>query len=82
MTAYLTAAYLMACLALAAAPPTDDGPGIPDINLAMREGYTSAQGLGLGLSGAKRLMDEMEIDSEVGRGTTITIRKWLSHAAR
>lgn len=54
----------------------DDGPGIPDVNLALREGYTSGVGLGLGLTGTRRLMDELTIDSTVGRGTTITIRKW------
>ena len=55
---------------------SDDGPGIPDIALAMRPGYTSGSGLGLGLSGTKRLMDEMEVDSGPGRGTVVTIRKW------
>jgi serine/threonine-protein kinase RsbT len=55
----------------------DQGPGIPDLDLAFRPGYTSGNGLGLGLSGTKRLMDDMEIDSEVGKGTRIVIRKWL-----
>ncbi|CAA9277255.1 MAG: hypothetical protein AVDCRST_MAG77-3529 [uncultured Chloroflexi bacterium] len=54
----------------------DDGPGISDVQQAMREGYTSGSGLGMGLPGTKRLMDDMEIDSAQGRGTTITIRKW------
>jgi len=54
----------------------DDGPGIPDINLAMQDGYTTKKGLGLGLPGTKRLMDEFEIASEVGRGTTVVTRKW------
>lgn len=54
----------------------DQGPGIPDVELAMRDGYSTGQGLGLGLSGAKRLMDEFEIVSQVGRGTTVTMRKW------
>jgi serine/threonine-protein kinase RsbT len=54
----------------------DDGPGIPDIELAMRDGYSTAKSLGLGLPGARRLMDEFEIESDVGRGTTITMRKW------
>jgi serine/threonine-protein kinase RsbT len=54
----------------------DDGPGIPDIERAMQDGFTSGPGLGMGLPGTKRLMDEMEIDSAVGRGTTVTIRKW------
>ena len=55
----------------------DQGPGIPDIDQAMEAGFTTAGGLGLGLPGAKRLMDEMEIQSEVGRGTTVTVKKWL-----
>lgn len=55
----------------------DEGPGIDDISLAMREGFTTGAGLGMGLPGAQRLMDEMEIESAPGRGTTITIRKWL-----
>jgi serine/threonine-protein kinase RsbT len=55
---------------------SDEGPGIPDIERAMRDGYSSAGGLGLGLPGARRLMDEFEISSEVGRGTTVTMKKW------
>lgn len=55
----------------------DHGPGIPDIELAMKPGYGTSRGLGLGLPGAKRLMDEMEIHSEVGKGTSVTVRKWL-----
>jgi serine/threonine-protein kinase RsbT len=55
----------------------DQGPGIPDVELAMQPGYTTGKGLGLGLPGAKRLMDEMEIESQVGKGTTVTVRKWL-----
>ncbi|MET0357760.1 MAG: anti-sigma regulatory factor [Cellvibrio sp.] len=54
----------------------DQGPGIADINLALTDGYTSGGGLGLGLSGAKRLADEFEIDTAPGRGTTVTIAKW------
>ena len=54
----------------------DDGPGIADARLAMQEGYSSSGGLGLGLPGVKRIMDEFDIVSEVGRGTTITITKW------
>ena len=54
----------------------DDGPGIADVSEALREGVTSGPGLGMGLPGTKRLMDEMEIDSALGRGTTISIRKW------
>ena len=55
----------------------DSGPGLPDIERAMEMGYTTSGGLGLGLPGAKRLMDEMEIHSEVGKGTTVTVKKWL-----
>ena len=55
----------------------DKGPGITDIEQAMQPGYSTSRGLGLGLAGAKRLMDEMEIDSQVGKGTTVTARKWL-----
>ena len=55
---------------------SDDGPGIPDIGLAMQDGYSTSGGLGLGLPGTRRLMDEMHIDSALGRGTTVTIRKW------
>jgi serine/threonine-protein kinase RsbT len=54
----------------------DHGPGIPDIKRAMEVGYTTSGGLGLGLPGAKRLMDEMEIESEVGKGTRVTVKKW------
>jgi serine/threonine-protein kinase RsbT len=54
----------------------DQGPGIADIDLAMRDGYTSGGGLGLGLGGAKRLVSEFHIDSAPGKGTTITITRW------
>ena len=54
----------------------DQGPGIPDLKLALTDGYTSGGGLGLGLSGAKRLADEFDIDTEVGKGTTVKIAKW------
>ena len=54
----------------------DQGPGIEDINKAMELGYTTGKGLGLGLPGAKKLMGELEIQSQVGKGTTVTIRKW------
>ncbi len=54
----------------------DEGPGIPDIEQALQDGYSTGGGLGLGLSGAKRLMDEFEIVSTVGKGTTIEMRKW------
>ncbi|MGE0058355.1 MAG: anti-sigma regulatory factor [Dehalococcoidia bacterium] len=55
---------------------SDEGPGIADLDLVMQDGYTSGGGMGLGLPGTKRLMDEMQIESQPGRGTTITIRKW------
>ena len=54
----------------------DAGPGIPDIGLAMQDGYSTTKSLGLGLPGARRLMDEFDIQSEVGKGTTITMTKW------
>jgi serine/threonine-protein kinase RsbT len=54
----------------------DNGPGIPDIELAMRDGYTTRGGLGLGLSGSKRLVNEFEIDSKPGKGTTVSIVRW------
>ncbi len=55
----------------------DQGPGIRDINQAMEYGYSTGKGLGVGLPGAKWLMDEFQIDSKLGQGTTITMRKWL-----
>ena len=54
----------------------DEGPGIPSIEQALRDGYSTSGSLGLGLPGVRRLVDEFEIISEVGRGTTVTIRKW------
>lgn len=54
----------------------DEGPGIPDIKLAMTDGWTSGGGLGLGLTGAKRLVEEFELDTEPGKGTRITITRW------
>ena len=54
----------------------DDGPGIPDVALALRDGFTSGSGLGMGLPGTRRLMDGFAIDSAPGIGTTVTIRKW------
>ncbi|HEY8484185.1 MAG TPA: anti-sigma regulatory factor [Longimicrobiales bacterium] len=55
----------------------DQGPGIANLELAMQDGYSTSGGLGLGLSGARRLVDEFEIVSEPGKGTTVTMRKWL-----
>ena len=56
----------------------DQGPGIPDIPLAMQDAYSTSQSLGLGLPGTRRLMDDFAIDSVVGRGTTVTVKKWLT----
>jgi serine/threonine-protein kinase RsbT len=56
---------------------TDHGPGIPDVEKAMEMGYSTGKGMGLGLPGSKRLMDEMTIESTVGKGTTVVVRKWL-----
>ena len=56
---------------------SDSGPGITDINLALRDGYSSSGGLGLGLPGVRRLMDEFDIVSGAGSGTTVTVTKWL-----
>ncbi len=55
---------------------TDAGPGIADVEQAMRDGYSSGRTLGLGLSGARRLMDEFAIASTLGQGTTVTMTKW------
>ena len=54
----------------------DKGPGIPDLDLALKDGWTSGKGLGLGLSGAKRLSDTFEIHSKVGEGTRVVISRW------
>ena len=54
----------------------DEGPGIPDVDLALTDGWTSGNGMGLGLSGARKLVDEFEMETEVGRGTTVSILKW------
>ena len=55
---------------------TDEGPGIADIDLALRDGWTSGNGLGLGLSGSRRLVDEFELKSEPGVGTSVVVVKW------
>lgn len=55
----------------------DEGPGIPNLALAMQDGFSTGRGLGLGLPGSKRLMDEFEIQSALGKGTTVVMRKWL-----
>jgi serine/threonine-protein kinase RsbT len=54
----------------------DDGPGIPDIRQALRDGFSTSGSLGLGLPGVRRLMDEFEITSQPGRGTIVKVKKW------
>jgi serine/threonine-protein kinase RsbT len=54
----------------------DEGPGIPDVEQALRDGFTTGGGLGLGLGGARRLSSEFNIDSRVGQGTRVTITRW------
>jgi serine/threonine-protein kinase RsbT len=55
----------------------DEGPGIANPTLAMRDGFTTGNSLGMGLPGAKRLMDEFELSSTVGKGTTVVMKKWV-----
>jgi serine/threonine-protein kinase RsbT len=55
----------------------DQGPGIPDVELAMRDGYSTGNSLGVGLPGAKRLVDDFAVVSTIGVGTTVTLKKWL-----
>ena len=55
---------------------SDQGPGIVDLDLALTDGFTTGGGLGLGLSGARRLVDEFDIETAVGHGTSITVTKW------
>jgi serine/threonine-protein kinase RsbT len=55
---------------------SDRGPGIPDVELALKDGYTTGEGLGLGLGGARRLVNEFAIDSRPGEGTRVTIVRW------
>jgi serine/threonine-protein kinase RsbT len=55
---------------------TDSGPGIADLDLALRDGWSSGSGLGLGLPGSRRLVDEFELDSKPGAGTTVVVVKW------
>jgi serine/threonine-protein kinase RsbT len=56
---------------------SDQGPGIPDLELAMRDGYSTGHSLGLGLPGARRLVDDFDLASSPGVGTTVTLKKWL-----
>ena len=60
----------------------DQGPGIADLERAMVDGYTSGKGLGLGLSGTRRLVDDFHIDSQPGQGTTVELWKWRCTASR
>ena len=55
----------------------DEGPGIRDVQRALMGGYTTSGGMGLGLSGVRRIMDRMDVESHLGKGTTVIIRKWL-----
>jgi serine/threonine-protein kinase RsbT len=55
----------------------DDGPGIADLELAMRDGYSTAKSLGVGLPGARRVMDDFEVETAPGKGTTVRMKKWL-----
>jgi serine/threonine-protein kinase RsbT len=57
----------------------DQGPGIADVSRVLEAGYSTGRGLGLGLPAAQRLMDEMEIESQVGRGTRVILKKWRTH---
>ncbi|MEW2513735.1 anti-sigma regulatory factor [Streptomyces sp. NPDC046870] len=59
---------------------TDSGPGIGDVDLAMTDGYSSACGLGLGLGGARRLVDELTVDSRAGQGAVVTVVAWVTGA--
>jgi len=54
----------------------DEGPGIPNLDLAMTDGWTSGNGLGMGLTGSKRLVNEFDIETKVGAGTRVTIARW------
>ena len=54
----------------------DQGPGIKDVSRALEDGYSTSGGLGLGLPGARRLMDDFDVSSNVGKGTTVTMKKW------
>ena len=56
---------------------SDQGPGIPDLKRALEDGFSTGNGLGLGLPGTKRIMDEFELVSDVGKGTRVTVKKWI-----
>jgi serine/threonine-protein kinase RsbT len=55
----------------------DEGPGIHDTSLVMQDGYTTSRGLGAGLPGVKRLMDDFDLKSEIGQGTEVKVTKWV-----
>lgn len=55
----------------------DQGPGIADVELALRDGYSTTKSLGLGLPGSRRMMDDLTIESVLGRGTTVTMKRWV-----
>ena len=85
ITTYATRGEVLLSIVRDAGPPSregirvvarDQGPGIADLDLAMQDGYTSGGGLGLGLPGARRLVDEFDIDTGPGKGTTVTLIKW------
>ena len=85
ITTYATRGEVLLSIVRDAGPPSregirvvarDQGPGIADLDLAMQDGYTSGGGLGLGLSGAKRLSNEFEISSTVGKGTWVRLTRW------
>ncbi|MFF5483470.1 anti-sigma regulatory factor [Streptomyces sp. NPDC012935] len=61
---------------------SDEGPGIPDLDQALSDGYTSGHGLGMGLGGSRRLVHEFSIDSSRGGGTTVTVTSWISGPPR
>jgi serine/threonine-protein kinase RsbT len=85
ITTYATRGEVLLSIVRDAGPPTregirvvarDQGPGIADLDLAMQDGYTSGGGLGLGLPGARRLVDEFDIQTAPAAGTTVTLVKW------
>ena len=85
ITTYATRGEVLLSIVRDAGPPTregirvvarDQGPGIADLDLAMQDGYTSGGGLGLGLPGARRLVDEFDIETAPAAGTTVTLVKW------
>jgi len=69
---------LVAGLLLVGVVAHDDGPGIPDLDQALRDGFSTSGSLGLGLPGVRRLVDEFKIESARNRGTTVTVTKWKS----